>query len=66
MPARAFIGYWHNFENGSGFIRLRDVSRDFDVINLSFGEPVPGSRSIIQFVPDVRTSAAQIQADSTA
>lgn len=63
VPARALVGYWHNFENGSGFIRLRDVSRDFDVINLSFGEPVPGSRSQIQFVPDVRTSAAEIQAD---
>jgi len=63
VPARAFVGYWHNFENGSGFIRLRDVSRDFDVINLSFGEPVPGSRSRIQFVPDVRTTAAEIQAD---
>ena len=63
VPGRAFIGYWHNFENGSGFIRLRDVSRDFDVINLSFAEPVPGSRSTIQFVPDTRTSAAEIQAD---
>lgn len=63
VPGRALVGYWHNFENGSGFIRLRDVSRDFDVINLSFGEPVPGSRSTIQFVPDVRTSATEIQAD---
>lgn len=63
VPARALIGYWHNFDNGAGFIRLRDVSRDFDVIDLAFGEPVPGSRSQIQFVPDVRTSAAEIQAD---
>lgn len=63
VPARTFVGYWHNFENGSGFIRLRDVSRDFDVINLSFAESAPGSRSLIQFVPDVRTSAAEIQAD---
>jgi chitinase len=63
VPGRVFVGYWHNFENGSGFIRLRDVSRDFDVINLSFAEPTPGSRSTIQFVPDTRTSAAEIQAD---
>src|SRR5262249_32046776 len=60
---RVIIGYWHNFENGAGFIKLRDVSPDFDVVNLSFGEPAPGSRSTIQFVPDVRTSAAEIQAD---
>jgi len=55
------IGYWHNFENGSGFIKLRDISRDFDVINLSFRRTRAGRRSLIQFVPDVRTSAAEIQ-----
>ena len=63
VPARALVGYWHNFDNGSGFIRLRDVSRDLDVINLAFGETTPGSRATIQFVPDTRTSAAEIQAD---
>jgi chitinase len=63
VPKHALIGYWHNFDNGSGFIRLRDVSRDFDVIDVSFGEPAPGSRSTIQFIPDTRTSAAEIQAD---
>lgn len=63
VPARALVGYWHNFDNGSGFIRLRDVSRDFDVINLAFGETAPGSRATIVFTPDNRTSAAEIQAD---
>lgn len=63
IPKRVLVGYWHNFDNGSGFIRLRDVSRDFDVIDVAFGEPAPGSRSTIQFIPDVRTSAAEIQAD---
>src|SRR5215813_3002400 len=37
IPKRALVGYWHNFDNGSGFIRLRDVSRDFDVIDVAFG-----------------------------
>ncbi|MBO0798987.1 MAG: chitinase, partial [Blastocatellia bacterium] len=63
LPKRIFVGYWHNFVNGAGFIRLRDVSRAFDVIDLAFGEPVPGSMSTIQFVPDAHTSAAEIQAD---
>lgn len=63
IPKRVLVGYWHNFDNGSGFIRLRDVSRDFDVIDVAFGEPAPGSRSLIQFIPDVRTSAAEVQAD---
>jgi chitinase len=63
LPNRLFVGYWHNFENGSGFIKLRDISRDYDVVNLSFGEPARGSRSTIEFIPDVRTSAAEIQSD---
>jgi len=63
VPARALIGYWHNFDNGSGFIRLRDSSRDFDVINIAFGETAPGSRATIVFNPDNRTTAAEIQAD---
>jgi chitinase len=63
LPRRVLVGYWHNFDNGSGFIRLRDVSRDFDVIDVAFGEPAPGSRSTIQFVPDAHTSVAEMQAD---
>lgn len=38
LPKRTLVGYWHNFDNGSGYIRLDDVSRDWDVINLSFAE----------------------------
>src|SRR5688572_18254848 len=26
LGKRLLIGYWHNFENGSGFIRLSDIS----------------------------------------
>ncbi|HKX31330.1 MAG TPA: carbohydrate-binding protein [Blastocatellia bacterium] len=63
LPGKLIVGYWHNFDNGSGFIKLREVSRDFDVIDVAFGEPVPGSLSTIQFIPDVRTSAAEIQSD---
>jgi chitinase len=63
LPARVLVGYWHNFDNGSGFIRLRDVSPDWDIINLAFGEPVAGSTSQIAFTPDPRTSVAEIQSD---
>jgi chitinase len=62
-PNRLFVGYWHNFENGSGFIKLRDISRDYDVVNISFGESdVDGAT--IRLIPDTRTSAAEIQADT--
>lgn len=63
LPARVLVGYWHNFDNGSGFIKLRDVSPDWDIVNLAFGEPVAGSTSTIAFTPDVRTSVAEIQSD---
>ncbi len=54
LPAdkKVLVGYWHNFDNGSGFIRLRDVSPNFDVINVSFAEPVSGpSGGTIGFTP---------------
>ncbi len=52
------VGYWHNFDNGSGFIRLRDVSPDFDVVNVSFAEPVGGSSTgNIGFAPYNYTEA---------
>ena len=39
LPKRLMVGYWHNFENGSGFVKLRDVSRDWNLIHVSFAEP---------------------------
>ncbi len=39
LPQKILNGYWHNFQNGSGLIRLRDVSSNWDVINVSFAEP---------------------------
>ncbi|MDK8179215.1 fibronectin type III domain-containing protein, partial [Paenibacillus sp. UMB4589-SE434] len=60
LPAdkKVIVGYWHNFDNGSGFIRLRDVSPNFDVINISFAEPVSGpSGGTIGFTPYNYTEA---------
>jgi len=63
LPKRLLIGYWHNFDNGSGFIKLRDVSPDWDVIDIAFGEPVSGSTSQIGFTPFQQTSTAEMQSD---
>ena len=52
LPDRVIVGYWHNFDNGSGFIRPENVSSKFDVVNVSFAEPVSGSASLIDFTPD--------------
>ncbi|WP_394825873.1 chitinase [Pendulispora albinea] len=63
LPKRALIGYWHNFDNGSGFIKLRDVSPDWDLVNIAFGEPVGGSTSRIGFTPFQQTTTAEMQSD---
>lgn len=48
---KVMIGYWHNFDNGSTNIRLRDVSPSYDVINVSFAEPVGNDRATMGFTP---------------
>ena len=63
LPARLLVGYWHNFNNGSGVIKLRDVAPAWDVINIAFGEPVGGSTAQIGFTPDTFTSTAEMQSD---
>ncbi len=63
LPRRLLIGYWHNFDNGTGFIKLRDVSPDWDIVDLAFGEPVSGSTSQIGFTPFTGTSTAELQSD---
>ena len=48
LGSKLLVGYWHNFDNGTGIIKLRDVSPKWDVINVSFGE-TGGDRSTVEF-----------------
>src|SRR5215471_1744484 len=57
------IGYWHNFVNGAGFVRLGDVSQQFDIVDVAFGIPVSGSTSTIGFTVDSPEPEAQFLAD---
>ncbi len=58
LPGRILNGYWHNFDNGSGITRLRDVSPNWDVINVSFAVPsVSVSEGTIGFELDGAFSA---------
>ncbi|ELR73277.1 Chitinase [Fulvivirga imtechensis AK7] len=52
LPKRIMVGYWHNFDNGSGTIKLRNVSDKWDVINIAFAEPTTHAGSTMQFTPD--------------
>ena len=48
LPQKIMVGYWHTWggdaSGGVPFVKLRDVNPNWDVINVSFAEPVnPGS-----------------------
>jgi chitinase len=62
VPSKILVGYWHNFDNGSGFIRLRNVSTKWDVINVSFAEPTSATSGTIGFTP-YGTSATDFKSD---
>lgn len=50
---KLMVGYWHNFDNNSKNIKLKDVNDNWDVINVSFGETDPTKdKSTIIFKPD--------------
>ncbi|GII91474.1 chitinase [Sinosporangium siamense] len=50
LPKRVLVGYLHaSFANGSGYLRMRDVPSEWDVINLAFGEPTSVTSGDIRF-----------------
>jgi chitinase len=62
LPRHVLVGYWHNFDNGSGFIRLRNVNTRWDVINIAFAVPV-GTDGTLSFVPYTGTTVAEFKSD---
>ncbi|WP_030455718.1 chitinase [Herbidospora cretacea] len=70
LPKRVMVGYLHaSFANGSGYTRMADVPNEWDVINLSFGEPTSVTSGDIRFTqcpvaecPNVETEAQFIAA----
>jgi chitinase len=70
LPKHALIGYWHNFTNPSGpTIPISQVSNDFDVIVVAFGDDAgngsiafnldPGAGSEAQFIADVAAARSR-------
>lgn len=45
LPTRIMVGYWHTWNGGVPFIKLRDVNSNWDVINISFAEPIAAGSS---------------------
>lgn len=50
LPDRIMVGYWHNFTNPAGFIKLSQVDSKWDVINISFAETTH-DRAVVEFIP---------------
>ncbi|WP_348945935.1 carbohydrate-binding protein [Chitinibacter sp. FCG-7] len=63
LPKHAVVGYWHNFENGSGVIRIKDVPDEYDIINVSFVEGDPWTKGKATFVLDKAFNEAEFIAD---
>ena len=70
LPKHALIGYLHaSFANGSGYVPMREVPADWDVIDLAFAEPTSVTSGQLQFqrcpvseCPNVETDADFIAA----
>lgn len=60
---KIIVGYWHNFDNGSANIRLRDVSPNFDVIQVAFAEPSGGSQTGNMVFTPYNSTVSEFQAD---
>ncbi|WAM25035.1 carbohydrate-binding protein [Myxococcus sp. NMCA1] len=60
---KIIVGYWHNFDNGSTNIRLRDVSAKYNVIQVAFAEPVGGPGSGRMAFAPYNSSIADFKAD---
>lgn len=70
LGKRLLIGYWHNFDNGSGFVKLSDVSpplssdgkAKWDIIDVAFAEAKDDSQTM-HFVPFGYSSAEAFKED---
>jgi chitinase len=61
--SKIIVGYWHNFDNGSTNIRLRDVSTKYDVIQIAFAEPVGGATTGNMAFSPYNATVADFKAD---
>ncbi|MEV7006189.1 glycosyl hydrolase family 18 protein [Streptosporangium sp. NPDC051022] len=63
--SRVLVGYLHaSFANGSGYVRMADVPKEWDFINLSFGEPTSVTSGDIRFVRCSVTDCPSVESDA--
>ena len=64
LPKHALVGYWHNFDNGSGLLRVADVDPAWDVIVIAFVDDAGNGN--VEFRLDPGLNKAQFIADVAA
>lgn len=64
LPRHALVGYLHNFDNGSGLLRVGEVDDSWDVIVLAFADDMGDGK--IAFNPAPGLDEAQLRADIAA
>ena len=64
LPKHALVGYWHNFNNGSGLYRIADVPDTWDVIVVAFADD--GGNGSVTFNLDRGLNKTQFIADIAA
>jgi len=60
---KIIVGYWHNFDNFSTNIRLRDISPDYDVIQVAFAEPTGGAHTGNMVFTPYNATVSEFQSD---
>ena len=64
LPRHILIGYWHNWQaEPTDFIRLKNVSPKFDVVNVAFATSTNTSVGAMTFTPYTATSPNQFRTD---
>jgi len=64
LPKHALVGYWHDFDNGSGVIRLANVDATWDVIVIAFADDAGNGN--VSFTLDPSLNKATFIADVAA
>ncbi|WP_148716955.1 chitinase [Chitinolyticbacter meiyuanensis] len=65
LPKRVLVGYMHtSFANGSGYIRMNDISDAWDIINLSFAEPTSATSGQVAFKLCPATECPNVESEA--
>jgi chitinase len=64
LPRHLLIGYWHNWQNDHvKYIRLKDVSDDFDVVHVAFATAADPKDGRMFFMPAPETTVPEFVSD---